>query len=57
MSEYAEVGAGLGAYAEKVESPDQLAPALWRAVEANREGRPAVLEMMTKVEETLSRYE
>lgn len=55
--EYAEVGAGLGAYAEKVESPDQLAPALWRAVEANREGRPAVLEMMTKVEETLSRYE
>lgn len=55
--EYAEIGAGLGAYAEKVETPDQLAPAIRRAVEANNEGRPAVLEMITKVEETLSKYE
>lgn len=53
---YAEVGAGLGAYAERVASPDQLAPALARAIAANKAGQPAVLETMTKVEERLSRY-
>ena len=54
--DYAAVGAGLGAYAEKVTAPDQIAPAIRRAVEANREGRPAVIETVTKVEEHTSRY-
>jgi acetolactate synthase-1/2/3 large subunit len=47
----------MGAHAEKIETPDQLAPAIQRAIEANKNGQPAVLEAMTKVEETLSRYE
>ncbi|MYI99690.1 MAG: thiamine pyrophosphate-requiring protein, partial [Gemmatimonadetes bacterium] len=54
--DYAAIGAGLGAYAEKVTTPDQIAPAIQRAVEANREGRPAVIETITKVEEHTSRY-
>ena len=54
--DYAAVGAGLGAYAEKVTEPEQIAPSIRRAVEANREGRPAVIETITKVEEHTSRY-
>ena len=54
--DYAAVGAGLGAYAEKVTTPDQIAPAVRRAVEANRAGRPAVIETVTRVEERTSRY-
>jgi acetolactate synthase-1/2/3 large subunit len=48
--EYARVAAGLGAYAERVESPQEVAPALRRGIAATREGRPAVLEMITKEE-------
>lgn len=47
---------GLGAYAEKVEAPDEAAAAIQRALAANREGQPAVLEMMTKAEENIPRY-
>lgn len=53
---YAEIGSGMGAYAEKVTTPDEIAPAIRRAVAANREGQPAVIEMITKVEEHTSRY-
>ncbi|MFQ5878639.1 MAG: thiamine pyrophosphate-dependent enzyme [Dehalococcoidia bacterium] len=45
---YAKVTEGLGAHAERVETPDQLRPALNKAIEATRAGRPAVLEVMTK---------
>ena len=48
--EYAKVAAGLGAYAERVEAPAEVAPALRRGIAATREGRPAVLEMITKEE-------
>ncbi len=54
--EYAEVARGLGAYGEKVSDPDEIAPAIQRALAANREGQPALLEMKTKEEENLSRY-
>ncbi len=54
--DYAAIGAGMGAYAEKVTAPDQIAPAIRRAVAANLEGRPAVIETITKVEERTSRY-
>ena len=55
--DYTKISEGMGAHAEKIETPDQLAPAIQRAIEANKNGQPAVLEAMTKVEETLSRYE
>jgi thiamine pyrophosphate-dependent acetolactate synthase large subunit-like protein len=54
--EYATVAQGLGAYGEKVESPDDVAAAIRRGLEANREGRPAVLEMITKEEENVAKY-
>ena len=54
--EYAKVAEGLGAYAEKVEAPGEAAAAIQRALAANREGQPAVLEMMTKAEENIPRY-
>ena len=54
--EYAKVAEGLGAYAEKVEAPGEAAAAIQRALAANREGQPAVLEMMTKTEENIPRY-
>jgi len=53
---YAMVAEGLGAAAEKVTTPDQLAPAIKRAIAANQAGKPALLEVMTKAEETISRY-
>jgi acetolactate synthase-1/2/3 large subunit len=54
--EYANVAQGLGAYGERVSSPDDIAPAIQRALAANREGKPALLEVMTKEEETTSKY-
>ena len=54
--EYAKVAEGLGAYAEKVEGPGEAAAAIQRALAANREGQPAVLEMTTKAEENIPRY-
>jgi thiamine pyrophosphate-dependent acetolactate synthase large subunit-like protein len=47
---YARVADALGAYAERVERPDDVVPAIVRAVAATRDGRPAVLEMITKEE-------
>ena len=54
--DYAKIAEGLGAYSEKVDSPDQVGPAIQRALEATRNNQPAVLEMMTKEEETIARY-
>ena len=54
--EYAKVAEGLGAYSEQVRAPDQVGPAIHRALAANRDGRPAVLEMMTKAEENVPCY-
>lgn len=48
--DYAQVAQGLGAYAERVERPEDVAPALQRGIAATREGRPVVLEMITKEE-------
>lgn len=53
---YSIVAEGLGAHAERVESPNQLGPAIQRCLGANQEGRPAVLETMTKVEETVPKF-
>ena len=47
---YAQVAEGLGAYSERVERPDEVVPAIKRAIEETHNGRPAVLEMITKEE-------
>ena len=54
--EYAKVAESLGAYAEKVETPDGVAPAIKRALEANKSGQPALLEVMTKEEKDVARF-
>ena len=53
--DYSKVAEGLGAYTEKVKTPDEIAPAIKRGLAANREGRPVVLEMITKEEERVSK--
>jgi acetolactate synthase I/II/III large subunit len=45
--DYSRVAAGLGAYAEQIASPADVAGAIQRALQANRDGRTAVLEMLT----------
>jgi acetolactate synthase-1/2/3 large subunit len=45
---YARVAEALGAHAERVERPDDVEAAIQRGVAATRDGRPAVLEMITK---------
>lgn len=47
---YAKVAEGLGAYAQRVDNPDEVAPALRRAMES---GRTAVVEVMIKPMEGL----
>ena len=54
--DYAKVAEGLGAYSEKVSSPDEVGPAIKRGIEANKNGQTAVLEMITKEEETVPKY-
>lgn len=47
---YAAVAAGLGAHAQRIEKPADIAPALQRALAASRDGRPALLEFITREE-------
>ena len=54
--EYAKVGEALGAHGERVDSPDKLGPAIQRAINATKEGQPAVLEVMTKEELEIAKY-
>ena len=53
---YTAVSEGLGAYAERVETPDQIRPAIQRGIEATKTGQPAVLEMITKEETAVSSF-
>jgi acetolactate synthase-1/2/3 large subunit len=54
--EYAKVADGLGAHAQRIDTPNQLAPAIRNAMAANRNGRPAVLEVITKEEEDVPKF-
>jgi acetolactate synthase-1/2/3 large subunit len=47
---YAAVAAGLGAYSERVDRPGEVVPAIRRGIAMTQQGRPAVLEMITKEE-------
>ncbi len=53
---YSRVAESLGAHAERVETPDQIRPAIRKALEQSQSGRPAVLEMITKEEENVPKY-
>ena len=54
--DYSKVAEGLGAYVEKVEKPEEIIPAVKRALKHNAEGRPALLEVITREEPQFSLY-
>jgi acetolactate synthase-1/2/3 large subunit len=48
--DYAAIAAGLGGYGERVEEPGALRAALQRCIAETEQGRPALLEVITKEE-------
>jgi len=52
---YAEMGRALGGFAERVERPEEIAPAIRRAWRATEGGRAALLEFITSEETVYSR--
>jgi thiamine pyrophosphate-dependent acetolactate synthase large subunit-like protein len=54
--DYTKIAEGLGAYAERVDTPDKLAPAFRNGIAANRAGRPAVIEVMTKEDDVVPKF-
>jgi acetolactate synthase-1/2/3 large subunit len=53
--DYTKVADGLGAHAERVEQPRDIVPAIQRAVTQTREGRPALIEFITREEGAFSK--
>jgi thiamine pyrophosphate-dependent acetolactate synthase large subunit-like protein len=53
---YAGVATALGAFGERVEQPSEIVPAIRRAEAALADGKPAVLEMITREEPTFSKH-
>jgi acetolactate synthase-1/2/3 large subunit len=47
---YADLGRAMGGYAERIEKPDDIVPALQRARKHNDEGRAVLLEFITSEE-------
>jgi acetolactate synthase-1/2/3 large subunit len=55
--DYSGIAEALGGYTEKVEKPDEITPAIKRAVESNKSGRAALLEIVSGVDvELQTRY-
>ena len=52
---YSKIAEGLGAYSERGENPHELKGAIKRVQNANQEGRPALLEVISKVEHNVSK--
>ena len=52
--EYADMAIAMGAYAERVVIPTEIAPAIQRARKATEDGRPALLEFITCQEKDAS---
>ena len=48
--DYSRIAEALGGYSERIEDPDEIAPAIRRAEKTVRSGKAALLEIMTKVE-------
>jgi len=47
---YSEVARGLGAHAERIERPEEVRPAIERGMAATRDGKPALIEFITREE-------
>ena len=53
---YADMARAFGGYGERVESPDQIIPAIKRGIQKTQEGLPALLEFITAKETQISTY-
>ena len=54
--QFSEVAQALGAFAEKVSDPNDITPAIRRGLEVTQNGRPAVLEFITREEGAYSKF-
>lgn len=54
--QYADVAKALGAHAERIERPDDIAAAIERGARITMEGRPVVLEIVTREDTEKSTY-
>jgi len=52
---YAKIAESLGGHSERVEKPDEIVPAVKRAVKSVQSGKSALLEFITKLETAVSR--
>ena len=53
---YADMAKAFGGYGERVETPDQIIPAIHRGIQKTQEGVPALLEFITDKELQTSKY-
>ena len=53
---YADMAKAFGGYGERVESPEDIIPALKRGIQKTEEGVPALLEFITSKELEISRF-
>ena len=54
---FSEVAAALGAYAERITDPGEIKAAVQRAHAANQDGKPALLEFITREDGEFSKYQ
>ena len=54
LGNYADMAKAMGGYAERVEHPAEVRPAIDRARRATEEGRPALVEVITSAETAIS---
>ena len=53
---YADMARAFGGYGERIESPDQIVPAIERGIQRTQDGVPALLEFITAKETQISTY-
>ena len=53
---YADMAKAFGGYGERVETPDQIIPAIQRGIQKTQEGTPALLEFITAKEIQISTF-
>ena len=54
--DYAAMARALGAYGERIVTPNEIVPAIRRGIEATESGRPALLEFITAKETAISEF-
>lgn len=53
---YADMAKAFGGYGERIETPDQIIPAIQRGIQKTQEGVPALLEFLTAKEIQISKF-